>query len=93
LRISFSFIFQTNPPVLTLVSCVILAFVLIDLLVPMAVRALFKNENWFVCFFKLEMQNNSIWIAGHRQKKRDSHESANESLISKSISNNYANQH
>ena len=58
--VSFSFIFQTNPPVLTLVSCVILAFVLIDLLVPMAVRALFKNENWFVCFFKLEMQNNSI---------------------------------
>jgi len=42
----FIFILQANPPVLTLVSCVVLAFVLIDLLVPIAIRMLFKNENW-----------------------------------------------
>ncbi|CAF1280931.1 unnamed protein product [Rotaria magnacalcarata] len=42
----FIFILQANPPVLTLVSCVILAFVLIDLLVPIGIRMLFKNEHW-----------------------------------------------
>ncbi len=45
---NFSFILQANPPVLTLVSCVVLAFVLIDLLVPIAARMLFKNNNWSV---------------------------------------------
>lgn len=45
---SFSFIFQTNPPVLTLISGVVLILVLLDLLVPVAVRILFKNDKWFV---------------------------------------------
>lgn len=44
----FSFILQADPPVLTLVSGVVLVIVLIDLLVPIAVRMLFKNENWLV---------------------------------------------
>ena len=44
--INIRFILQANPPVLTLVSCVVLIIVLIDLLVPMAVRMLIKNENW-----------------------------------------------
>lgn len=43
-----SFILQANPPVLTLISCVVLAIVLIDLLVPVAARMLFKNDNWSV---------------------------------------------
>ncbi|CAF0866185.1 unnamed protein product [Rotaria sp. Silwood1] len=42
----FIFILQANPPVLTLVSCVVLAFVLIDLIVPIIARLLFKNDNW-----------------------------------------------
>ncbi|CAF1367895.1 unnamed protein product [Adineta steineri] len=42
----FIFILQANPSVLTLVSCVILVFVLIDLLVPMAIRIIYKNDNW-----------------------------------------------
>ncbi|CAF1338266.1 unnamed protein product [Adineta ricciae] len=42
----FIFILQANPPVLTLVSCVVLVFVLIDLLVPIAIRVLFKNDHW-----------------------------------------------
>lgn len=42
----FIFIFQIDPPVLTLVSCVVLTVVLIDLLVPVAIRMLFKNDHW-----------------------------------------------
>jgi len=42
----FIFILQANPPILTLVSCVVLVIVLIDLLVPIGIRMLFKNDNW-----------------------------------------------
>ncbi|CAF0855197.1 unnamed protein product [Adineta steineri] len=42
----FMFIFQTNPPVLTLCSCIILIIVLIDLLVPIGIHFLFKDGNW-----------------------------------------------
>ncbi|CAF0957119.1 unnamed protein product [Rotaria sordida] len=42
----FIFILQANPPILTLVSCVVLIFVLIDLLVPIVIRLLFKKDNW-----------------------------------------------
>jgi len=42
----FIFIFQTDPPVLTLISGIVLILVLLDLLVPLAIRMLFKNEKW-----------------------------------------------
>lgn len=42
----FIFIFQTDPPVLTLISCIVLAIVLIDLSVPFLVGFLFKKDKW-----------------------------------------------
>ncbi|CAF1090360.1 unnamed protein product [Rotaria sordida] len=42
----FFIILQINPPILTLISCIILTIVLIDILAPVGIQIIFKNENW-----------------------------------------------
>ncbi|UJR20585.1 hypothetical protein I4U23_023710 [Adineta vaga] len=42
----FLIVFQTNPSVLTLCCSIVLIFVLIDLLVPVSMPLIFKNEKW-----------------------------------------------
>ncbi|CAF2522068.1 unnamed protein product [Rotaria sp. Silwood2] len=37
---------QINPPILTLASCIVLIIVLIDVLAPVGIPMIFKNEDW-----------------------------------------------
>ena len=43
--LNFSFIHQINPPILTLVSCLVLIYELIDLLVPISIDMVYKNDD------------------------------------------------
>ncbi|CAF0956893.1 unnamed protein product [Adineta ricciae] len=42
----YLFISQTNPSVLTFISCFVLILVLLDFLAPISISLLFKNEKW-----------------------------------------------
>jgi hypothetical protein len=46
--LNFSFIHLINPSILTLVSCLVLIYEFIDLLVPISIGMVYKNDDLYV---------------------------------------------